>query len=107
MENKLQHTSAAPRDFTFQLLQQITNNFSEDNRIGVGRYGVVYKGTLDNGEVIAVKKLYYKHPGVDSVKQFQNECTNLMMVHYQNIVSLFGYCHEIRHKCVDHNGKYV
>uniref|UniRef100_M8BSK9 non-specific serine/threonine protein kinase n=1 Tax=Aegilops tauschii TaxID=37682 RepID=M8BSK9_AEGTA len=86
MENESQLASATPRDFTFQLLKQITNDFSEDNRIGVGGYGVVYKGTLDNGEVIAVKKLYYKHPGLDSDKQFQNECTNLMRVHHQNIV---------------------
>lgn len=57
--------------------------------------------------MIAVKKLYYKHPGLDSDKQFQNECTNLMRVHHQNIVRLVGYCHEIRHKCVEHNGKYV
>ncbi|VAI18405.1 unnamed protein product [Triticum turgidum subsp. durum] len=107
MENESQHTSAMPRDFTFQLLKQITNDFSEDNRIGVGGYGLVYKGTLDSGEVIAVKKLYYKHPGLDSDKQFQNECTNLMRVRHQNIVRLVGYCHEIRHKCVEHNGKYV
>ncbi|KAM3257966.1 hypothetical protein ACQJBY_049968 [Aegilops geniculata] len=107
MENESQLASAMPRDFTFQLLKQITNDFSEDNRIGVGGYGVVYKGTLDNGEVIAVKKLYYKHPGLDSDKQFQNECTNLMRVHHQNIVRLVGYCHEIRHVCVEHNGKYV
>ncbi|KAI4990087.1 hypothetical protein ZWY2020_038450 [Hordeum vulgare] len=80
---------------------------SMDNRIGVGGYGVVYKGTLDNGEVIAVKKLYYKHPGLDSDKQFQNECINLMRVHHKNIVRFVGYCHEIRHKCVEHNGKYV
>ncbi|XP_037441876.1 receptor-like cytoplasmic kinase 176 isoform X3 [Triticum dicoccoides] len=107
MENESQHASATPRDFTFQLLKQITNDFSEDNRIGVGGYGVVYKGTLDNGEVIAVKKLYYKHPGLDSDKQFQNECTNLMRVHHQNIVRLVGYCHEIRHICIEHNGRYV
>ncbi|KAM3275762.1 hypothetical protein ACQJBY_044249 [Aegilops geniculata] len=107
MENESQLTSATPRDFTFQLLKQITNDFSEDNRIGVGGYGVVYKGTLDNGQVIAVKKLYYKHPGLDSDKQFQNECTNLMRVHHQNIVRLVGYCHEIRHICVEHNGRYV
>ncbi|XP_044949132.1 protein STRUBBELIG-RECEPTOR FAMILY 7-like isoform X1 [Hordeum vulgare subsp. vulgare] len=107
MENNLQHASTSPRDFTFQLLKKITNDFSEDNRIGVGGYGVVYKGTLDNGEVIAVKKLYYKHPGLDSDKQFQNECINLMRVHHKNIVRFVGYCHEIRHKCVEHNGKYV
>ncbi|XP_037441871.1 receptor-like cytoplasmic kinase 176 [Triticum dicoccoides] len=30
-----------------------------------------------------------------------------MMAQHQNIVRLVGYCHEIRHKCVEHNGKYV
>ncbi|KAI5004801.1 hypothetical protein ZWY2020_032044 [Hordeum vulgare] len=107
MENELPSTSAMPRDLTFQLLQRITNNFSKDRIIGYGGYGVVYKGVLDNGEEIAVKKLYFKHPELDEDKQFENECTNLMMVQHQNVVRLVGYCYEIAHKAVEYNGRYV
>jgi hypothetical protein len=36
-------TSEVPRDLTFQQLQDITDGFSEDNKIGSGGYGDVYK----------------------------------------------------------------
>uniref|UniRef100_K3XVG7 protein-serine/threonine phosphatase n=1 Tax=Setaria italica TaxID=4555 RepID=K3XVG7_SETIT len=107
MENDPQHTSVMPRDFTFHLLEQITNKFSKDRIIGYGGYGVVYKGVLDNGEEVAVKKLYNKHPGLDDDKQFTNECTNLMRLQHQNIVRLVGYCYEIAHKVVEYDGQYV
>ncbi|CAL5046371.1 unnamed protein product [Urochloa decumbens] len=107
MENELQHTSAMPRNFTFHFLEHITNKFSSDRIIGYGGYGAVYKGVLDNGEEIAVKKLYNKHLGLEDDKQFTNECTNLMRLQHQNIVRLVGYCYEIAHKVVEHNGQYV
>jgi pyruvate dehydrogenase phosphatase len=43
MENKLQHASMTPKDLTFQLLEKITNHFSEEHKVGHGGYGVVYK----------------------------------------------------------------
>uniref|UniRef100_A0ACD5Y918 Uncharacterized protein n=1 Tax=Avena sativa TaxID=4498 RepID=A0ACD5Y918_AVESA len=110
MENttlsRSQHTIGATQ-FEFMLLKQITNNFSEDRIIGRGAYGVVYKGVLDSGEKMAVKKLIYMPPDHDSEKQFHNECTNLMRVQHQNIVRLVGYCYETRRQCVEYDGKYV
>ncbi|CAM0901584.1 unnamed protein product [Alopecurus aequalis] len=107
MLNTSQHTSGATSCFPFELLQQITNSFSDNCVIGSGAYGVVYKGVLDNGEIIAVKKLLRKPLDHDSEKQFQNECTNLMRVQHQNIVRLVGYCYETRRQCVEYGGKYV
>lgn len=43
MATKLQHTSAIPKDFTFEFLKGITNDFSEEYIVGRGGYGVVYK----------------------------------------------------------------
>lgn len=43
MANNLEHTSATMREFTLELLKQITDNFSEEHIIGRGGYGVVYK----------------------------------------------------------------
>jgi len=37
-----------PEDLTFQLLQEITNDFSEERRIGAGSYGDVYKVRLEH-----------------------------------------------------------
>lgn len=43
--------------FTLRDLQMATNQFSRDNIIGDGGYGVVYRGNLVNGSPVAVKKL--------------------------------------------------
>ncbi|CAL4981043.1 unnamed protein product [Urochloa decumbens] len=109
MDTKLQqHTSVMPKEFTLRLLNQITDHFSSKRIIGHGGCGIVYKGVLDNGEEIAVKKLYRsQQPGLDNDKQFQNECTNLMRAQHKNIVRLVGYCYEIRHELVEHNGGHI
>lgn len=107
MLTKSHHTSGVTSQFPFELLKRITDNFSEDRIIGHGGYGVVYKGVLDNGEEIAVKKLKYMPLEHDSDKQFENECANLMRIQHQNIVRLVGYCHETRHQFVQYGGKYV
>jgi hypothetical protein len=46
MEDGLQHTSAIPRDLTFDFLEHITNKFSNDQIVGRGGYGMVYKVLL-------------------------------------------------------------
>ncbi|VAH23394.1 unnamed protein product [Triticum turgidum subsp. durum] len=105
MANNLEHTSATTREFTLELLKQITDNFSEDHVIGRGGYGVVYKGLLDDGEEIAVKKLHYM-PGLDDT-QFTNEFNNLMRAQHQNIVQLVGYCYYLGHERFKYNGEYI
>lgn len=91
-------------DLTFQLIEQITKNFSDDQKIGCGAYGEVYKG-VHNGEEIAIKKLYNMQ-GIDDT-EFTNEFRNLMKVEHPNIVRLIGYCYEIRHRHVEINGDLV
>ncbi|CAL4991703.1 unnamed protein product [Urochloa decumbens] len=93
-----------PRDLTFKLLEDITNKFSEEHKVGKGGYGEVYKGVLQSGEVIAVKKLFHQQ-GLDDV-QFEKEFNNLMRVQHHNIIRLVGYCYETRHKHIEVNGKY-
>ena len=46
MENELQDASETPREFTFQWLQRITNDFSEEREVGRGGFGTVYKVLL-------------------------------------------------------------
>ncbi|KAJ1256763.1 hypothetical protein BS78_K312800 [Paspalum vaginatum] len=104
MEKKSQQTSETPRDLTFKLLESITNSFSEEHKIGKGGYGEVYKGVLQNGETIAVKKLYNMQ-GLDDV-EFEKEFYHLMRVHHNNIIRLVGYCYEIRHKSIQVEGKF-
>ena len=50
---------------------------------------------LENGDVVAVKKLV-SMPGVNDV-QFENEVYHLMMLKHKNIVRFLGYCFETQH----------
>ncbi|VAI93126.1 receptor-like serine/threonine-protein kinase SD1-7 [Triticum dicoccoides] len=91
-------------DFKLSVLETITNNFSEDRKVGSGGYGDVYRG-MYNGDEIAVKKLHHL-VGLDD-KAFDSEFRNLSKVQHQNIIRLIGYCYESRHQYVKLNGELV
>ncbi|CAL4988562.1 unnamed protein product [Urochloa decumbens] len=84
-------------DVSFQFLREITDGFSEEQIIGKGAFGVVYKGVTKNGDDVAVKKLNLRDVHLD-YKQFQNEFFNLMKLKHENIVEILGYCYEIVEK---------
>ncbi|VAI68385.1 unnamed protein product [Triticum turgidum subsp. durum] len=95
------------REFAFEFLERITNDFSDQNKVGSGGYGDIYKGVLDNGEEIAVKKLHHRQMLFITDKQFKNEVINLMRVEHENIVRLVGYCHHTSQIFVEYEGKHV
>ncbi|XP_047306887.1 G-type lectin S-receptor-like serine/threonine-protein kinase At2g19130 [Impatiens glandulifera] len=73
--------------FTYAELKTATKNFSE--KIGEGGFGSVYKGTLANSSVIAVKTLKcYGH----EEKQFRMEISTIGTTHHINLVRLRGFC---------------
>nr|GMD96298.1 putative receptor-like protein kinase At4g00960 [Ipomoea batatas] len=75
-------------------IQNATNNFSEANKLGVGRYGAVYKGKLENGLEVAVKRLS-KYSALGNLA-FKNEVALIAKLQHRNLVRLFGYCQEGR-----------
>ncbi|XP_037403947.1 dual specificity protein kinase shkB-like [Triticum dicoccoides] len=81
--------SAEPISIPLALLQDITENFADERKIGQGGFGVVYKGFLQNGYV-AVKKLLNSQTIDDGL--FYRETNFLMNVKHQNIVRFLGYC---------------
>ncbi|KAJ1276107.1 hypothetical protein BS78_05G188700 [Paspalum vaginatum] len=91
-------------DIKFRDLEDITNNFSDDRKVGSGGYGDVYRG-MYKGDEIAIKKLHQLQ-GLDDT-EFHNEFRNLSKVKHKNIVRLVGYSYESRHKYVQHNGELV
>ncbi|KAM3206205.1 hypothetical protein ACQJBY_061715 [Aegilops geniculata] len=93
------------KEFSFEFLENITNGFSDQNIVGRGGYGIIYKGVLDNGEEVAVKKLH-QMLWIDD-EQFKNELNNLMRVQHKNIVRLDGYCHHTSQIFVEYKGKHV
>nr|TKW01662.1 hypothetical protein SEVIR_8G194800v2 [Setaria viridis] len=79
-----------PLRLRLHLLQAITNNFSEENLIGRGGYGEVYKGVLGTTGFVAVKKLYSSYAIEDET--FNREVGCLMKIRHHNIVWFVGYC---------------
>ncbi|KAJ7519511.1 hypothetical protein O6H91_20G042300 [Diphasiastrum complanatum] len=75
----------------FAEITKITNNFSNSHIIGHGGFGVVYKGQLRDGRVVAIKrgKKEARESRVD--KEFQNELTMLSSVEHINLVRLIGF----------------
>ncbi|TYG66353.1 hypothetical protein ES288_D06G261000v1 [Gossypium darwinii] len=78
----------------FQLKSVIkaTNNFSHDNMLGQGGFGAVYKGRFDDGQEIAVKRLFNESGKGDD--EFKNEVMLMARLQPRNLVRLKGFCLE-------------
>ncbi|KAG1358777.1 Receptor protein kinase TMK1 [Cocos nucifera] len=77
-----------------RLLREVTNNFSEDNILGRGGFGTVYKGKLHHGSMIAVKRMDAGAMGSKGLHDFKKEISVLTSVRHRHLVSLLGYCLE-------------
>jgi Leucine-rich repeat (LRR) protein len=69
---------------------QATNNFCKTNIIGDGGFGTVYKATLSDGRIVAIKKLGAST--TQGTREFLAEMETLGKVKHQNLVPLLGYC---------------
>ncbi|OMO97295.1 hypothetical protein COLO4_14742 [Corchorus olitorius] len=79
--------------FTSKEIAKATNNFSEDNLLGSGGFGEVFKGILDDGTNIAVKRA--KLGNTKGIDQIINEVRILCQVNHRNLVKLLGCCVEL------------
>ncbi|CAL9135289.1 unnamed protein product [Musa textilis] len=70
-------------------LMKATNDFNNENIIGTGRTGAMYKATLPDGTFLAIKRL---QDSQQSENQFVSEMATLGNVRHQNLVPLLGYC---------------
>ncbi|XP_068323610.1 protein STRUBBELIG-RECEPTOR FAMILY 3-like [Pyrus communis] len=80
--------------FTVGSLQQYTNSFSEENYIGAGMLGSVYRVTLPDQKILAVKKLDSTACTQQSDEEFLDLVSNISKAKHANIVKLMGYCAE-------------
>uniref|UniRef100_A0A453FT59 Protein kinase domain-containing protein n=1 Tax=Aegilops tauschii subsp. strangulata TaxID=200361 RepID=A0A453FT59_AEGTS len=71
------------RFFSFDELKNCTNNFSESHEIGSGGYGKVYKGTIEDGTGVAIKRAEYGSK--QGAVEFKNEIELLSRVHHRNL----------------------
>jgi serine/threonine protein kinase len=82
--------------FDFKELLEATSNFSEENILGQGGFGTVYKGQLPEGYEIAVKRLA-SHSG-QGFTEFQNELQLIAKLQHTNLVKLLGCCSQEEEK---------
>ncbi|KAH9541960.1 hypothetical protein CY35_14G090600 [Sphagnum magellanicum] len=79
-----------PTIYSYSVLKLATRDFHQDNKLGEGGFGVVYKGILLDGTNLAVKLLTTKsHRGIDD---FLNEVVSITGVRHKNLVKLKGCC---------------
>ncbi|ESQ44496.1 hypothetical protein EUTSA_v10005797mg [Eutrema salsugineum] len=84
-------------EFSFSELASATGNFSLENKIGSGSFGVVYRGKLNDGREVAIKRGEVNA----KMKKFQeketafdSEIAFLSRLHHKHLVRLVGYCEE-------------
>lgn len=77
-----------PKRYRYTDLKRITSSFSE--KLG-GGYGMVFKGVLTDGRLVAVKLL---HNSRGDGEEFVNEVVSIVNTSHVNIVCLLGFCLE-------------
>ncbi|XP_066162483.1 G-type lectin S-receptor-like serine/threonine-protein kinase At4g03230 isoform X2 [Oryza sativa Japonica Group] len=82
--------------YDFSHVLEATGNFSEENKLGQGGFGPVYKGRFPDGVEIAVKRLA-SHSG-QGLTEFKNEIQLIAKLQHTNLVRLLGCCYQRQEK---------
>ncbi|TVU40167.1 hypothetical protein EJB05_13617, partial [Eragrostis curvula] len=85
MEEVISHRSVSSQEIV-----RATNNFNQDNLLGVGSFGAVFKGQLDDGMVVAVKVLNMEM--AEAIQSFDAECKALRMARHRNLIKILSTC---------------
>ncbi|KAL9273127.1 G-type lectin S-receptor-like serine/threonine-protein kinase-like protein [Drosera capensis] len=92
--------------FKFGEIALATNNFGLMNKLGEGGFGAVYKGLLEDGRDIAVKRLSRRSG--QGIEEFKNEIILISKLQHRNLVRTLGFCIEGEEKLIVyeymHNG---
>ncbi|CAI9260651.1 unnamed protein product [Lactuca saligna] len=107
--------------YTVSALQTATNSFSQENIIGEGSLGRVYKAEFPRGKMMVIKKIDNSALSLQDEDNFVANVSNMSRLRHPNIVLLEGYCvehgqrllvyeyiangslHDLLHFCDEHN----
>ncbi|KAL8509990.1 hypothetical protein ACS0TY_016995 [Phlomoides rotata] len=78
--------------FSLSTILKATDHFSLTNKLGEGGFGPVYKGVLEDGQEIAVKRL--SKTSSQGVEELKNEVMLIAKLQHRNLVRLLGCCIE-------------
>ncbi|KAL8137694.1 hypothetical protein V2J09_003695 [Rumex salicifolius] len=78
--------------YKYKELQAATDDFGPENKIGQGGFGSVYRGTLRNGKIAAIKVLSAESK--QGVNEFLAEIKAIACIQHENLVKLYGCCVE-------------
>ncbi|KAG6655028.1 protein NSP-INTERACTING KINASE 3-like [Carya illinoinensis] len=79
------------RRYTFKELRTATDHFNSKNILGRGGFGIVYKGCLNDGTLVAVKRLKDFNAAAGEI-QFQTEVEMISLAVHRNLLRLCGFC---------------
>ncbi|XP_042458165.1 receptor-like serine/threonine-protein kinase SD1-7 [Zingiber officinale] len=74
----------------FFSIHKATDNFAATNKLGEGGFGSVYKGRLEDGQYIAVKRL--SENSKQGFEELKNEVKLIVRLQHTNLVRLLGWC---------------
>ncbi|KAG6652108.1 L-type lectin-domain containing receptor kinase IX.1-like [Carya illinoinensis] len=84
-----------PKRFSFRELARATNNFRDDEKLGQGGFGGVYKGFLSDSNIfVAIKRV--SKGSKQGIKEYAAEVKIISRLRHRNLVQLIGWCHERR-----------
>ncbi|KAG2571734.1 hypothetical protein PVAP13_7KG118755 [Panicum virgatum] len=75
--------------YSYQVLEAATCHFSNRSKIGSGGFGTVYKGILENGREVAVKRL---RDSKRNLQELEREISIVATLCHKNLVRFLGYC---------------
>ncbi|KAL3684308.1 hypothetical protein R1sor_002330 [Riccia sorocarpa] len=78
-----------PPFFTYEELKTATHSFAKSSILGKGGFGTVYRADLQDGSILAVKRL---KPTEQNMADFLNEMVNITGIKHRNLIQLKGCC---------------
>ncbi|XP_059448076.1 L-type lectin-domain containing receptor kinase IX.1-like [Corylus avellana] len=92
MDNEFER-GTGPKKFSYKELVRTTNNFAEENKLGQGWFGGVYKGFLREMNLyVAIKRV--SRGSRQGIKEYASEVKSISRLRHKNPVQLIGWCHE-------------
>ncbi|KAI7731361.1 hypothetical protein M8C21_000229, partial [Ambrosia artemisiifolia] len=91
--NKDFEMGTGPKKFSYHKLARSTGNFAQNEKLGEGGFGNVYKGFFkESNTYVAVKRV--SRSSKQGIKEYSSEVKIISRLRHRNLVQLIGWCHE-------------